>query len=116
MYEVNQEKRNKFIEIAGKRVNNAIHNLQILEPMANSNSYDYTKEDAEEMFIAIQTTVDMLKEEFLRKFEKGIKKEKNSFSFNNQVVKKEEETEDYTDNNTEDTDEIIENENNYEGD
>lgn len=108
MYEVNQEKRNKFIEIAGKRVNNAIHNLQILEPMANSNNYDYTKEDAEEMFFAIQSTVDMLKEEFLRKFEKNYKKDKMSFSFNKLNETREEITED-----TNEIDENVEYEKKY---
>ena len=32
--EVNEEKRNKFMEYAGKRVNNVMHDIQILEPMA----------------------------------------------------------------------------------
>ena len=45
--EVNEEKRNKFMEYAGKRVNNVLHDIQILEPMARSNSYDFTKQDVE---------------------------------------------------------------------
>ena len=48
--EVNKEKRKKFMEYAGKRVNKAMHDIQILEPMARSNSYDFTKEDVEKMF------------------------------------------------------------------
>ena len=40
--EVNEEKRAKFMEFAGKRVNNVLHDIQILEPMARSNSYDFT--------------------------------------------------------------------------
>ena len=48
--EVNEEKRKKFMEYAGKRVNNVLHDMQILEPMARSNAYDITKEDVEEMF------------------------------------------------------------------
>ena len=43
--EINEEKRIKFMEYAGKRVNNVLHDIQILEPMARSNSYDFTKED-----------------------------------------------------------------------
>ena len=38
--EVNEEKRKKFMEFAGKRVNNVMHDIQILEPMARSNAYD----------------------------------------------------------------------------
>ena len=51
--EINEEKRNKFMEYAGKRVNNVMHDIQILEPMARSNAYDFTKEDVEEMFNAM---------------------------------------------------------------
>ena len=40
--EINEEKRQKFIEYAGKRVNNVLHDIQILEPMARSNTYDFT--------------------------------------------------------------------------
>ena len=31
--EINEEKRQKFVESAGKRVNNVIHDIEILEPM-----------------------------------------------------------------------------------
>ena len=31
--EVNEEKRKKFMEFAGKRVNNVMHDIQILEPI-----------------------------------------------------------------------------------
>ena len=56
--EINEEKRQKFMENAGKRVNNVMHDIQILEPMARSNSYDFTKDDVEEMFSAMQETLD----------------------------------------------------------
>ena len=45
--EINEEKRQKFIEFAGKRVNNILHDIQVLEPMSRSNSYDFTKQDLE---------------------------------------------------------------------
>ena len=35
--EINDEKRKKFMDNAGTRVNNVMHNIQILEPMARSN-------------------------------------------------------------------------------
>ena len=69
--EVNEEKRKKFMEFAGKRVNNVMHDIQILEPMARSNSYDFTKEDVEEMFGAMQATLDDVKAEFNKKFDKN---------------------------------------------
>ena len=67
--EINEEKRQKFMENAGKRVNNVMHDIQILEPMARSNSYDFTKDDVEEMFSAMQETLDNAKQEFYKKFE-----------------------------------------------
>lgn len=79
--EVNEEKRNKFIENAGKRVNNVLHDIQILEPMARSNTYDFTKKDIEEMFSAMEETLKEAKEEFYKKFEEKQKAVKKVFSF-----------------------------------
>ena len=85
--EINEEKRQKFMENAGKRVNNVMHDIQILEPMARSNSYDFTKEDVEEMFSAMQETLDNAKEEFYKKFEVKERSAKKSFAFGqNKVV------------------------------
>ena len=78
---VNEEKRNKFMEFAGKRVNNVMHDIQILEPMARSNAYDFTKEDVEEMFNAMQETLNDAKAEFFKRFEEKAKSEKKVFSF-----------------------------------
>lgn len=79
--EVNEEKRQKFMEYAGKRVNNVLHDIQILEPMARSNSYDFTKQDVEEMFMAMEATLKEAKEEFEKKFEEKARSSKKSFSF-----------------------------------
>lgn len=79
--EVNEEKRKKFMENAGKRVNNVLHDIQILEPMSRSNSYDFTKNDVDEMFSAIQDTLDNAREEFNKKFEAKERQAKKSFSF-----------------------------------
>ena len=78
---VNEEKRNKFMEFAGKRVNNVMHDIQILEPMARSSAYDFTKEDVEEMFNAMQETLNDAKAEFFKRFEEKAKSEKRVFSF-----------------------------------
>lgn len=84
--EINEEKRIKFMEYAGKRVNNVLHDIQILEPMARSNSYDFTREDVEKMFTAIQNTLDTVKEEYNKKFEQKAKSEKKIFSFDDVIV------------------------------
>ena len=80
--EVNEEKRQKFIEYAGKRVNNVMHDIQILEPMSRSNSYDFTKQDLEEMFTAMQECLNSTKEEFYKKFEeKEARTARKTFTF-----------------------------------
>ena len=71
--EVNEEKRAKFMENAGKRVNKVMHDIQILEPMARSSVYDFTKEDVEEMFGAMQSTLNDVRAEFNKKFEEHCK-------------------------------------------
>lgn len=81
--EVNEEKRAKFMEYAGKRVNNVLHDIQILEPMARSNSYDFTENDVEEMFSAMQESLNDAKEEFYKKFQEKAKASKKVFSFGN---------------------------------
>ena len=83
---INEEKRNKFIEFAGKRVNNVLHDIPILEPMARSNSYDFTKQDIEEMFNAMQETLNEAKEEFYKKFEEKQKATKKVFTFGSSPV------------------------------
>ena len=87
--EVNEEKRAKFMENAGKRVNKVMHDIQILEPMARSSVYDFTKEDVEEMFNAMQDALDSAKEEFNKKFEGRTKAERKMSSFGTNPVSKE---------------------------
>ncbi len=89
--EINEEKRAKFMEFAGKRVNNVLHDIQILEPMARSNSYDFTKQDVDEMFDAMQNSLNDAREEFYRKFEEKAKATKKTFSFGMSNVKEENE-------------------------
>ena len=83
---VNEEKRKKFVEFAGKRVNNVLHDIQILEPMARSNSYDFTKKDVDDMFNAMQETLNEAKEEFNKKFDEKARSEKKIFSFSDDIV------------------------------
>ena len=84
--EVNEEKRAKFMENAGKRVNKVMHDIQILEPMARSNSYDFTKDDVEKMFSAMQDSLNATKAEFEKKFEEKARAEKKVFSFDTEIA------------------------------
>ena len=83
--EVNEEKRKKFRDFAGKRVNNVMHDIQILEPMARSNAYDFTKEDVEKMFYAMQESLNSTKAEFEKKFEEKARAERKIFSFDAEI-------------------------------
>lgn len=74
-------KKEKFIELAGKRVNNVIHDIDILTPMAKSSNYEYTKEDVESMFSAMQEALDTAKIEFNKRFEGKVKNTKKVFKF-----------------------------------
>ena len=84
--QINEEKRKKFMEYAGKRVNNVLHDIQILEPMSRSASYDFTREDVAEMFNAMQETLNNTRAEFERKFEEKARSEKKTFSFGSTPV------------------------------
>lgn len=84
--EVNEEKRAKFMENAGKRVNKVMHDIQILEPMARSSVYDFKKEDVEKMFFAMQDALDTAKAEYDKKFEEKTKAERKIFSFENDII------------------------------
>jgi phosphoenolpyruvate-protein kinase (PTS system EI component) len=84
--QINEEKRKKFMEFAGKRVNNVLHDIQILEPMSRSSAYDFTKQDVDEMFSAMQETLNNTRAEFERKFEEKAKAEKKTFSFGSSLI------------------------------
>ena len=86
--ETNEEKRKKFMENAGKRVNKVLHDIQILEPMSRSSVYDFTQTDVDEMFGAMQEALDSARAEYNKKFEEKAKAEKRTFSFGSTVVSK----------------------------
>lgn len=81
MAEVDKEKQKKFMEIAGKRVNNVIHDIQILTPMARSSNYDYSEKNIDLMFRAMEGALAESKAEFIKRFEEKAKKENKTFSF-----------------------------------
>jgi xylose isomerase len=93
--EVNEGKRKKFMEYAGKRVNNVMHDIQILEPMARSGSYDFTKDDVEKMFFAMQDALDTAKAESNKKFEEKTRAERKVFSFDSEIAPSATETAEY---------------------
>lgn len=57
--------RDKFIRLANKRVNNAIKAIELIGNLSNRSNYDYTLEDAELIFIALNKELKVCRERFL---------------------------------------------------
>ena len=48
------EKQKKFRELAEKRVNNAIKNIQLIGNLSNTSAYSYTDEEVKKIFKALK--------------------------------------------------------------
>ena len=62
-----ETKREKFVRLAEARTNKIIDMLQLLGNCSNSSTYDYTQQDVDKIFAAIETEVREGKEENLIK-------------------------------------------------
>jgi hypothetical protein len=45
-----KDKRAKFVELANKRVQNALKAIRLIGNLANARNYDYTREDMKQIF------------------------------------------------------------------
>ena len=70
-----KSKRERFIEIAGKRTNRIIDDLHLLGNCSNRNNYEYADEDIKKMFNAIEEALREAKSRY------GKTKGKTKFSF-----------------------------------
>ena len=57
-------KRDKFVQLAERRVNNALNNLRLIGNLANKASYEYNQQDIDRMFRAINKGVGEAKSKF----------------------------------------------------
>lgn len=71
----NEEKRDKFRQIAEKRVNSILQKLKILGNLSNKSNYYYENEDVTKIFLAIEKATKEVKDRFLNK------EKKDSFQF-----------------------------------
>lgn len=55
-----EERRDRFLRLASKRVNNALAKLRNVERMANKSVYDYSPEEAAKIAQALQVGFDAL--------------------------------------------------------
>lgn len=59
-----ETKREKFVRLAEARTNKIIDMLQLLGNCSNSSTYDYTQQDVDKIFAAIETEVREAKKKF----------------------------------------------------
>jgi len=56
--------REKFVRLAGKRVNSAIKTIRLIGNLSNRNNYTYNKSDVDKIFRAIDTEIRHAKARF----------------------------------------------------
>lgn len=54
----------KFIELANKRVNKTIKEIQLIGNLANKQNYNYTEQQAKQIIKALQQELDEVKQNF----------------------------------------------------
>jgi len=60
-----RDKRAKFVELANKRVNRSIKDLELVANLANRRNYDFDEEQAKKIVKVLQNQMDLLKQSFL---------------------------------------------------
>ena len=60
-----RNKRKKFIELAEKRVNKALKQLQLIGNLSNKRNYEYDQSDYRKIFRAIDEEVKSMKQKFI---------------------------------------------------
>jgi hypothetical protein len=60
----NTQRRSKFVELANKRVNNALKYISLIANLSNQASYAYTKEDVSKIIKALSLEVDNVRRKF----------------------------------------------------
>ena len=64
MANIQETKREKFVRLAEARTNKIIDMVQLLGNCSNASAYDYTQQDVEKIFSAIETEVREAKKKF----------------------------------------------------
>jgi hypothetical protein len=57
-------KREKFVELAEKRVSRALNDLRLIGNLSNKSAYDFTEEDVKKIFRVLQREMDAAKSKF----------------------------------------------------
>ena len=59
-----RDKAEKFIELANKRVNKALKDMQLIGNLANRQNYEFTDDQAKKIIRVLQHEVDIIKQNF----------------------------------------------------
>lgn len=78
MAKIQETKRDKFVRLAEARTNKIIDMIQLLGNCSNSGAYDYTQQDVDKIFTAIENEL----REAKKKFSKVDSKKGSRFSLN----------------------------------
>ena len=76
MAQEHETKRERFVRLAEARTNKIIDMLQLLGNCSNSSAYDYTQQDVDKIFSAIESEV----REAKRKFSKSEARKTSKFT------------------------------------
>lgn len=61
---MSERDRQKFVELAGKRVSKALHDIQLIGNLSNRSNYHYTDEDVAKMFKALNSELKACRKRF----------------------------------------------------
>ena len=64
---VKGEDRDKFVELAEKRVRRALKDISLIGNLSNRSNYSYTEEDARKIYKALRSAIDDMKSRFDRR-------------------------------------------------
>lgn len=56
--------REKFVKLANRRINSAIKAIQLIGNLSNRSNYDFTEEDVDKIFTALNREVKQCRERF----------------------------------------------------
>lgn len=59
------DKRQRFVELAEKRVNRTIDDIRLIGNLSNRHNYTYSEEDARKIVAALEAELRLLKKRFL---------------------------------------------------
>tara|TARA_R110000787_G_scaffold208226_1_gene318150 strand:+ start:412 stop:639 length:228 start_codon:yes stop_codon:yes gene_type:complete len=59
-----EEDRNKFVDLAEKRVTKTLKDIKLIGNLSNKSNYSYTRADSEKIYKALKKAIDEMKARF----------------------------------------------------